>query len=327
MKFNFNMEYGKKIKLLSGIIVLLLVLYITGTIFSSVNINKKKTLEPVFNKTLIGKISAIKIDMETGNILLQKEDKKWSYTYNGKKYPASADRIENFIDSVSKITKYQLAGSNSKIWDKFDLVEGKSKNAFFYDSSNGELFSLHIGKGGPASGSGEYIRTSLSDEVFLLDAPIVRYFLQNTDYWSNLRVLQEDVDSNNIASVKIKTDKKFSETMGMLNFSMKKESANKSFEWKDIASSKVIDRNNADMLLNNIASLTGDRFSEEYITNKNAEIELETDAYGRIIIDIKILEKQNVLFGIRGSDYRYEAALYKIERILNAVERINEGLK
>ena len=311
------MEYRKKIKVLSGIIVLLLATYITGTIFSSGNMSKKRSLQPMLEKAIIGKISAIKIDMEEGNIFLQKEDKKWSYMHNGKKYPASADKIENFIDSVSKLTKYQIAGSNSKTWDKFDVIDGKSKNAFFFDPSNNELFTLYIGKNGPSEGSGEYIRTSLSDEVILIDAPIIRYFKQNINYWSYLRVLPENIDSNTITAVKIKTDKKFMDTMAMMNFSIKKES-----DWKD-ASGKVVEKNSADMLLNNIASVTGDVFSEDYITDKNAEIELETD-YGRIILDIKVLEEQNVLFGIRGSDYRYKASLYKIERILNSAERIIE---
>ncbi|MCL2481346.1 MAG: DUF4340 domain-containing protein [Spirochaetaceae bacterium] len=321
------MEYGKKIKLLSGIIVFLLASYITGTIFSSGNITKKRASQPILDKAVISKISGIKINLaETGDLFLQKEDKKWYYTYNNKKYPAAADKIENFIDSVFKLTKYQIAGSDSKIWDKFDLTEGKSKDAFFYNSSNNELFSLHIGKKGPAEGSGEYIRTSLSDEVYLIDAPIIRYFTRDLTYWSHLRVLPEDVDSNTIGAVKIKTDNKFRDTMAMLNFSMKREYTKNSSEWKDI-NGKVIDKNSVDMLLNNIASFAGDSFTEDYITDKNAEIEIETDAYGRIIFDIKVLEEQNVLFGIRGGDYRYEASLYKVERILVSLERIIEELK
>ena len=47
------MEYEKKIKLLSGIIVFLLITYIGGTIFSSGNINKKKSLQPILEKTVI----------------------------------------------------------------------------------------------------------------------------------------------------------------------------------------------------------------------------------------------------------------------------------
>ena len=320
---DFNMTYEKKIKILSGIIVLLLASYITGTIFSSANINRRRTLQPIFDKVIFNKISAIRIDIEDGDLFIQKEEgNKWFYTYNGKKYPASVDRIENFIDSVSRLTKHQIVGSNSRIWEKFDLVEGKSKDAIFYDSSNNELFSLYIGKTGPATGSGEYIRTSLSDEVYLLEASIARYFMRDTPYWSSHRVLPEDVDSNTITAVKIITDQKFRSEVAMLNFSMRREIESNRVNWKDMPSGKVIDRNSADMLLNNIASFTADSFSESYITEKNAEIEIETDYYGRIIIDIEVLGEYNVLFGIRGGDYMHEASLFKIERILNSIERI-----
>ena len=321
------MEYGKKIKILSGIIVLLLSTYILGSIFSSGNINKKKASQPIFDKAIISKISAIKIDISENNVLLQKEDNKWSYTNNGKKYPAAVDKIDNFIDSVSKLTKYQIAGSNSESWEQFDLVQGKSKDAIFYDSSNNEIFSVHIGKKGPTDGSGEYIRTSLSDEVYLIDAPIIRYFTRDINYWSYLRIMPEDVDSNTIAAVKIKTDDKFADTMAMLNFSMKKDYGKNSSDWQDVSSGKAIDKNSADMLLNNIASLAADNFSENHITDKNAEIEIETDNHGRIFIDIKVIEEQKVLLGIRGNDYKYEAALYKVERVFNSVERINDELK
>ena len=322
------MEYEKKIKVLSGIIVLLLALYIVGTIFSSGNINRRRVSQPIIGNAFANRISAIRVDMLEGDIFFHKEDGSWFYTHNGKKYPAAESRIENFIDIISKLKKNQIAASNSRSWDRFDILDGETKDAIFYDSSNNELFRLHVGKRGPVRGGGEYIRTSLSEEVYLLDAPILRFFQGDFNFWSNLRVLPEGIDNTTITAVRVRTDNSFGGGLGMLNFLMREEHISNDFEWRDSASGKAINRNSANMLLNNIAALTGDSFSEEHIIDRNAEIEIET-VYGRFIIDIKLFEgpeDRSYLFGIRGSDYRYTSSSFRIERILGSVKEINEEL-
>ncbi|MCL2293694.1 MAG: DUF4340 domain-containing protein [Spirochaetes bacterium] len=322
------MEYRKKIKLLSGIVVILLASYITGTFFSHANVYQRRATQPVFDRALINKISAMKVDLREGYIFLQRENNNWFFIYDGNKFPASADRVEAFIDSVSRITKHQLVSSNPRNWDRFDLVDGKSRDAFFFDSTGNKLFSLHIGKSGPSSrvGEGEYVRTSLSDEVFLISAPIIRHFQRDANFWGNLRVFPEDVNSNTISAVRIRVDEKFADVISVLDFSMRRESVNNIIDWRE-ASGNVVNRNSANMLLNNIATLVGDRFSQDHIIDRNGEIELETDGHGRIILDIKLLEDYSVLFGIRGGDYRYGSALFRVERILDSVERIVEELR
>ncbi|MCL2792362.1 MAG: DUF4340 domain-containing protein [Spirochaetaceae bacterium] len=319
------MEYGKKIKLLSGVIILLLAIYIIGTVFSAGNINRRRAAQLIFDRPTINRISAIRVDLDAGAgaLLMQKENGRWFYTHNGIKYPAAEARIENFIDTISRLAKNQIVGTNPRSWERFDLAEGESRDAFFYDSSNNKLFSLHVGRRGP-EGRGEYIRTSLSDEVYLIDSPILRFFIADMDFWSNLRVLPENIDNTTITAVRIRTDNEFEERLAMLNFSMREGDANNNFDWQD-ASGRTINRNTSNMLLNNIASLVGESFSEDFIIDRNGEIEIET-VYGRFIIDIKLLEERNVLFGIRGGGFRYNASFFRIGRILNPVREIIEEL-
>ncbi len=316
------MEFSKKIKILSALVIVLTATLVSGIVFSSASINKRKSQERIISDDSIKAVAAITVDLENGVISLKKEGTDWFFSANDKKYPAAKDKIDNFLDSVSKITKYQLSGSDKKSWNKFDLEDDKSKNAFFYDVNGNMLFSLHIGKDGPVKGGGEYIRTSFSEEVFLIDASISRYFLRNNDYWSNLRILPQDVDSNVISSVKVRSEIKLDEAVLKINFHIKKETSGNSFEWKNMVVDKSVDRNKADMLITNIVSISGDSFSDFVMKEKDAEIEIETDNHGRIIIDAKIISEEDMIIGVRGSDLKYRTSTYKIERIMNSINNI-----
>ncbi|MCP5513979.1 MAG: DUF4340 domain-containing protein, partial [Spirochaetales bacterium] len=199
------MDFIKKIKILSVLIVALTALYISGLVFSSSNVNKRKSDEKIFDNNLIEKIEMVEIDSEDGLLNFTKEGEKWVIQIDNKSYPASSEKIKNLIDSVSDITKYQVSGTDPKSWVKFDLEEEKAKKAVFLDSSKNPLFTLYIGKEGPVKGDGEYIRSSLSDEVYLLDATINRYFIRDINYWSDLRVFPAGFDADSITSVKIKS--------------------------------------------------------------------------------------------------------------------------
>jgi len=318
------MDFIKKIKILSVLIVALTALYISGLVFSSSNVNKRKSDEKIFDNNLIEKIEMVEIDSEDGLLNFTKEGEKWVIQIDNKSYPASSEKIKNLIDSVSDITKYQVSGTDPKSWVKFDLEEEKAKKAVFLDSSKNPLFTLYIGKEGPVKGDGEYIRSSLSDEVYLLDATINRYFIRDINYWSDLRVFPAGFDADSITSVKIKSDIKIDDELYKMDLYFKKEVKDKGtpFIWINNADNEETDRNKTDLMINNIITINGDSFSESDITAKNCEIEIESDVLGRIIFDIQKIDEESVIYGIRGNPLRYKASIYKINRLLKSVNDI-----
>ncbi|MDX9801901.1 MAG: DUF4340 domain-containing protein [Spirochaetia bacterium] len=320
------MEFIKKIKILSVLIVALTALYISGLVFSSANIQKKKSDEKIFDKNLIEKIEIIKIDSEDGLLSFKKEGEGWVIQLAKSSYPAPLDKIENLIDSVSNITKYQISGTDSKSWAKFDLEEEKAKKAIFQDGNGNPLFTLYVGKAGPGNEGGEYIRSTLSEEVYLLDAPINRYFIRDKNYWSNLRVFPSGFDTSSIVSVKIKSDIRIEDEIYNIDLLLKKEKKDtgSSYSWINNADAKAADRNKTDLMINNIITINGDSFTEENFTEKNGEIEIESDVYGRLIFDFQKINEESVIYGLRGNSLRYEASIYKIRRFLNSVNEIFE---
>ena len=319
------MEYTKKVKILAVLIVILTSTYVAGIVFSSSNIHKRRSSEKLIEEKILENISSIRIDIQDGFVHLQKSDEGWHYTKDGNTFPAAKDKIDNFIDSVSNITKYQLAGSDDKSWNKFDLAADKSKKAVFYDKDNNELFTLHIGKSGPVEGSGEYVRTSFSPEVYQLDASIVRYFIRDYSYWSNLRILPEGIQNSSISSVKVNSLFRFEKSTLSVDFHIVRELAGEQPEWKNMIVDKPLDSYGVGLMLNMITSIVGDSFTEEKITEPDTIIEIESDTHGKIVIEAQSYGEEEYIARIRGRELYYLLTTYRIERILNSINSMYES--
>ena len=181
---------------------------------------------------------------------------------------------------------------------------------------------MHLGKDGPVDSSGEFIRTSLSEEVYLTETSIKTYFIRDINYWSNLRILPQDLESASISSVKITSNIKLDNAAIDLNFHIKKETSGNTVEWKNMIVDKAVDRNRAELLISNIVSLTGDSFTEDKISKPDSRIEIETEKSGKIIIEGMMINDDEFLFGIQGSDLKYKISILKIERIFDSINNI-----
>lgn len=324
------MEYGKKIKILSAVIALLAVTYIMGIVFSSANINRRKSEEKVISKNAIEQISSITVDLEEDGSSLQiqkNSDGKWSYTENGKEYPASDSKILNFIDSVGNLTKYQLVGSDKKLWEKFELDGSTGKKALFSDSTGKELFTLYVGKNSTVESSGEYFATSFSDNVYLSGAPVKRYFLRDKEYWSDLKIFPEGIETPNIVSVKITANiPEANEREALeIDFNIKKETSDIEDEWLNLLPSPQLDEidiNSVNNLIGNILSLNGDSFFDSEMPEEIAQIEIETENAGVFYLDIALFDENNIVVTVEGSDYKYLLGYYKVQRILDGLETV-----
>lgn len=324
------MEYGKKIKILSAVIALLAVTYIIGIVFSSANINRRKSEEKVISQNIIDQISSVTIDLEEAGSSMdikKNSDGKWSYTESGKEYPASDSKILNFIDSVGNLTKYQLVGSDKKIWEKFELDVAAGKKALFSDSTGKELFTLYVGKSNVVESVGEYFATSFSDNVYLSGASLKRYFIRNKGYWSDLEIFPEGIETPNIVSVKITANMPAANEREALelDFNIKKETSDLGDEWLDLSPSPQpdeIDVNSVNNLIGNILSLTGDSFFTGEMPEKNAQIEIETENAGVFYLDVALFDENSAVVTIEGSDYKYLLGYYKVERILSSAKEV-----
>ena len=313
------MTFKNKIISLSSAVAVLTLIYVLGAVFSPEKLQDKKSKEKLFDIAQMENVSSFTVSITDGLAEIEKIDGKWMIKSENTMYPASEYKIENFLDSLYNLTKFQIVSDDEKYWEKFDLTEEKAKSVKLKNSSSEELFTLYLGKSGPGE-RGEYIRSSMSDEAYLTDGSIKRYFYKDLNYWSQLRVLPEDVDSASITAMNIKADVNVNGEMFSGHLNLIKEDADGNYEWYYPENNEKFQRSKADTIANNISSLVADKYIEDKITEKDVVIQIETEKHGKQIIDIQKKSDNDFLLNVRGEKYTFQINQYKIHRIISRID-------
>ncbi len=311
------MTFKNKIISLSSAIAVLTIIYILGAVFSPERMQEKKSQEKLFDIKQLETVVKIKVSTNDGFAEIVKEGGEWMVYSGSSKYPASEHKIDNFLDSIFNLNKFQTVGTDKKHWEKFDLTEDKARSVTL-DNDSGEMFTLYLGKSGPAE-RGEYIRSTKSDECYLTDGSFKRYFYKDINYWSHLRILDEEIDSASIISMDITADVdvKGENFKGALK--LVKEDAEGNYEWYNPENNEKFQRSKADTIANNISALVADSYTEEKLSRKDVVIKIETEKFGKQIIDIQKKSEDRFLINIRGDKYTFIINQYKIHRIISRI--------
>ena len=313
------MKFKNKIITLSSTIVALTLIYILGAIFSAENINEKRSQEKIFDITLLETVSSLKVTTTEGPAEIKKTDGIWMISIGENIYPASEYKIDKFLDSIFNLNKFQVVGDDSKFWKNFDLEGDNTSYVELKNSDNKEIYSLYVGKTGPGE-KGEYIRSNLSDEAFLTDASIIRYFIKDLNYWSRLRVLPSDLESESIITMNIDSNVEVKGEMFDGKLNLLKEDAEGNYEWIRLGNKEKFQRSKADTVANNISSLVGDSYTEDTITANDVVIEIKTEKHGIIIIDLQKKNDNEFLIHMRGEKYTYLINQYKVNRVISRLD-------
>ena len=313
------MTFKNKVISLSSAIAVLTIIYILGFIFSPEKLQEKRSQEKLFNIEQMDKVNWIKVSTKEGYAEISMIDGKWMVKSADNLYPASEYKIDNFLDSIFNLNKFQTVGTEKKHWEKFDLTEEKAKSVTLKNKSGEEMFTLFLGKSGPAE-RGEYIRSTKSDESYLTDGSFKRYFYKDVNYWSQLRILDDDVDGSSITAMDITADVdvKGENFKGSVN--IVKEEADGKYEWYYADNNNKYQRSKGDTIANNVSSLVADRYTEQKITDADVVIKIETEKFGKQIIDIQKLDDNEFLLNIRGDKYTFVINQYKVHRIISRLD-------
>ncbi len=312
------MTYKNKILSLSSAIAVLTIIFILGVIFSPERVQEKRSREKLFNIDLMDTVGYFRISTNEGFAELNRESGIWMVKAENNEYPVSEYKVENFFDSIFNLNKFQTVGTNKEHWEKFDLTEDKARYVMLKNKKGEELFTLYIGKSGPAE-RGEYIRSTGSDETYLTDGTLKRYFYKDINYWCQLRILPDDVDSTSITSMNITADVDIKGDNFKGELKLVKENDEGNYEWYNPENNEKFQRSKADTIANNISSLVADSYTEERITRKDVVIQIETEKYGKQIIDIQKKDDNEFYLNIRGDKYTLVINQYKIHRVISRI--------
>ena len=310
------MKYRTKIISLSAAIVILAATYFMGGLFTAQKAVEKKAMEPLFDQTLKETLTAVKVSTtpEAGIVTIEKgkAENEWFVRIDENVvYPASTVRVKSLIASVFDVTKYKLLGRGEKYWEELELEPNRADTVEVIKDGQ-SMFILYVGQEGPG-GKGDYVRSSLSDEIFLTDATMQRHFGQDPRYWFNMRLFPEGYTGDDIFSIT------FIDMNSNDKLSIKREKQGKQGKWLNLVEGGPVPEGKvADALADNLALLEAVNFVNGAELTPNVIMELDTGKLGHLTIDCqKIVDEGQYVYLLkkRGDSYMYLIQEDKLKRL------------
>ncbi len=309
------MKYRTKIISLSAAIVILAATYFMGGLFTAQKKVDKKAMEPLFDQTLKETLSAVKVSTtpEGGIVTIEKNPEKneWVVRIDEKvTYPASTIRVNSLISSVFDVTKFKLMGRGEKYWSEFELEPNRADTVEVIKDGQ-SMFTLYVGKEGPG-GKGDYVRSSLSDEIYLTDATMQRHFGQDPRYWFNMRLFPEGYTGDDIFAFT------FIDMNSEGKISLKREQQGKLGKWNNLEPGPAPDGRVADAIADNLALLEAVNFVSGADITPNVIIELDSGKLGHMTIDCQKIKDEGqyvYLLKKRGDSYMYLIQEDKLKKL------------
>jgi len=299
-----DMKYKTKVISLSAAIVILAATYFMGGLFTAQKAVEKKAMEPMFDQSLKETLTTVKVSTSDGTLTLDKGSSmdEWFVRIDENvAYPASNVRINSLLSSVFDVTKFKLMGRGEKYWSEFELEENRADTVEVIKDGQ-SLFTLYVGKEGPG-GKGDYVRSSLSDEIYLTDATMQRHFGQDPRYWFNMRLFPEAYTGDDIFGIT------FIDMNSQERISIKREEQGKLGKWVNLVQGGPAPEGKVgDAIADRLAMLEAVNFVSGAAVTPNVIMEIDTGKLGHLTIDCqKIIDEGQYVYLLqkRGTSYMY----------------------
>jgi len=184
------MNYKKKLKVLSGIIAALAVIYILTVIFDPERRGTRSAAYSWLDPAETGKITGITITGGDETINLARNGGKWFVSHDGKDYPAKDIRVEDFIAALAKRAPYPLRSSSASSHERLSLTDDQSIRVTIAAGAGLPLLNLLIGQS-DLTGQNVYLRKQGQDEVRSGEDIFSAYTKSTVTAWYNLRLFPE----------------------------------------------------------------------------------------------------------------------------------------
>ena len=117
MELNFN----RKALILGITLVLLVAAYALGIVFSPANVSKRLSSIPLYPVLEKAEVEEIYLEIDGDPLQLTKSSSAWTVQISSVAFPASASRIDSFLDQIAALKRSQEITSNPDLWADFEL--------------------------------------------------------------------------------------------------------------------------------------------------------------------------------------------------------------
>jgi hypothetical protein len=258
------MRFRTRLLALCGVLAGLLALLLLGISLSPERVQSRTSGRPLLPGARAQKIDAIDISVngET-KVALRRTASGWETPSGARTYPASSDRINTFLRTVTGLPRTSLVSSDTRHLPELGLSTDAARLLVLHQTGAPDA-ALLVGKRGP-TGDADYVQVRGQEQVYLARGSLAFFLAQDHSYWYELHVLPDDVQGATIAAISVRGSLRLDGTGASVirgGYTLKRPSAEKQDQWVVGSPEKPADRVTAGAMANSLAMLEGLDFAE-----------------------------------------------------------------
>ena len=172
------MDYKTKVTVTSALLGVLSLTAVLGWVFSQQAVSQRQAQEPL----LAGFQPAAVAKMELAGGVALTKDTAWHLTAAGQAFPASSDRIDNYLKSLAALQRERLVTTGDDV-KAFGLAEGFKTVKL--TGADGKVTELQVGSPNDL-GNKVFVRLAVQKEVWETDRSFARTLDQDFNAWADL---------------------------------------------------------------------------------------------------------------------------------------------
>ena len=303
-----NLSFRRKVLILGVLIAVLAGIYIAGLLFSPARVGRRQAESPLiagFNRQQRDQVAEIRISGDQGNLKLLKRGDSWILPGPQREYPASAIKIESFLDFLADLTRSRIVTSNPDAWEEFEVHSDATRRIQLLDSTGGQLTEIIVGKSAVGS-EDNYVRLGGSNEILLTARSFDYYLNVEERFWAYLRIFPEDLEGQSIMRITVDSSLRFEgQDSDPLQYTLVLSSEQPAV-WRLVERPEVdLDDSKVDLLAGNLADLEGSEFAH----GVSAEESGLADPAARILLSTVDDRDFRLLVGKEAGDGQYYVSL------------------
>jgi Domain of unknown function (DUF4340) len=259
-----GMQFKNKVLVLGLIAGALAAAYALGLVFSPTNLQKRRSQQPLLPDFKTAAVAKIEVSSaKGGTIQVEQSEKNWKILIGGSPFPASAERVGWFLDSMAGLRRARLVSTDPSSWASFGVTDQAKTRIRLSDASGKGLVDLIVGNDEPGQ-RGSFARLEGSNEVVLLSRSLSNYLDGSLSYWSHLKFFPSELAGSAIMRISVRASLGFADgTQRKLAYTLIRGSEG-GRKWTVVVpaalASAVLDDKAVDRLANTLADFEGNEF-------------------------------------------------------------------
>jgi hypothetical protein len=326
-----GVQFKNKVLILGLVAGALAAAYALGLVFSPTNVQKRRSELPLLPGFKSEAVAKIEVSSEQGDpIQVDRAGQGWSVRIAGSPFPASAERVGWFLDSMAGLRRSRLVSANPESWASFGVSDQTRTRIRLSDAAGKSLVSLIVGRSEQGE-RGSFARLEGSNEVLLLSRSLSNYLDGSLSYWSHLKFFPAELAGGGIVRISVRASLSFGDgTPRRLSYTLIRGTEG-GRKWQVVepaaARNFILDDKAVDRLAGALADFEGNEFvpgsPASGLQSPSAEILFSTENNKdfRILVGARSGEDQ-YFAKVDGGDYLYLIPEWRVRTATQPLEEM-----